>query len=470
MRRFLYLSLAIFFGLLFASWITHGRGVIRNDAARGIEIPAELTVPLQVKAAFDGKQIYFRYRWATPKRNVDYDVVRFEKGKWVRDGVAKSEGDYEDRVSMMIDDGSVPEFAKYGAYVMANPAMWPSADESLEDEVAAHPYLGAKKGQREVGKYLPSTRQRTSDWASVVPEPELARLRAAGYFVDLWTWHVNRTNPIGKADDGAVAEARYSDSGKGVLLSTNWNTQTEQPKLMFDSKKTGHTALSWSDMTGGKVASGQIYLREDEAVPFDPSLAWKDGDTIPRRILRAGSGSASDVAVYGASTWHDGFREVILTRALNTNHPDEDKALVDKGTYTVAFAIHRSTEGSRVHYVSLPVSLGLDREAQVNAVNIADGAVPNWEQPWADVTLFYPGRVAWSTLTSSRHAGSKYIDKGVPVKFRHSEKQLSHYGVEAVFANEIWRQWIMTLFAGLLLIGGFGIAINMLLPSGRKAS
>lgn len=466
MRRLLYLSLAIFFGLLLAAWLTHGRGVIKNDPARGIDIPKDLTLPLQVKAAFDGKQVYVRYRWPTAKRHVDYDVLRYEAGKWVRDGAGQSQDDYEDRVSTMIDDGSVPEFGRYGAYVMANTRMWYTADEATEDEVAAHPYLGVKKGQREVGKYLPATRRRDNDWASVVPEPELSRLRTAGYFVDLWQWRANRTNPIGKADDGAVAEARYSDDGKTLFFGTNWNSQSEQPKLMLDAKKKGQAALAWTDVKSGRLAASDVVLREDEAVPFDPKHAWKDGDTIPRRLLRQGEGSAADVHVHGAATWHEGFRDVTLTRALDTGHPQEDKTIRDKGVYTVAFAIHRTSEGSRFHYVSLPVSLGLDREAQINAVSVEGGGAPSWDQAWTEVTLFYPGRVDWASLSSKRHAGSKYIEKGVPVKFRHSERQLARYGVEAVFANEIWRQWMLTLFAGLLLMGAFGVALNLLLGRG----
>ena len=468
MRRWLYLSLAIFFGLLVASWLTHSQGVIRNDPARGIEIPDEHTIPLQLKAAFDGQRIYVRFRWPTPKRNIEYDMLRYEGGKWVRDGQAKSQGDYEDRVSMMTDDGSVPEFGRYGAYVMANTRMWSDAEGGGEDEVAAHPYLGQKKGQREVGKYLPATRQKPGDWASVVPEPELARLRAAGYFVDLWQWHVNRTNPVGKADDGVVAEARYSDSGKGVVFTTNWDGKAEVPKMMFDPKKAGRRALAWSDVTSGRLSAGDFYLRADQALPFDPAAGWKDGDTLPRRVLQPGEGSAGDVAVYGTPSWSDGLRDVTLTRVLNTGHPDEDKTLVDKGVYSVAFGVHRSAEGgSRFHYVSLPVTMGLDRDAMLKAVNIADGAAPTWEQPWTDVTLFYPGRVAWSTLSSDKHAGSKYIERGVPVRFRHSERQLSHYSIEAVFANEIFRQWMLTLFAGLALIVGFGVAANLLLPRAR---
>src|SRR5690242_1863119 len=105
MRRWLYGCVATFFGLLIAAWITHGKGVIHNDPKRGIEIPNERTVALQVKAAFDSQRVYLRYRWPTPKRVIEYDMLRYQGGKWVRDGQGKSEGDYEDRISTMLDDG-----------------------------------------------------------------------------------------------------------------------------------------------------------------------------------------------------------------------------------------------------------------------------------------------------------------------------------------------------------------------------
>ena len=66
-------------------------------------------------------------------------------------------------------------------------------------------------------------------------------------------------------------------------------------------------------------------------------------------------------------------------------------------------------------------------------------------------------------LNSAKHAGAENIKKGVPVKYRHSEIQLAHYGVEAEFAGEIRRQWLLTLFAGVVLIGGFGFALNQVL-------
>ena len=50
-RMLLYLSLVIFFGMLGVSWLSHGTGVVRNDASRNIFIPDELMMPFQVKAA-----------------------------------------------------------------------------------------------------------------------------------------------------------------------------------------------------------------------------------------------------------------------------------------------------------------------------------------------------------------------------------------------------------------------------------
>jgi hypothetical protein len=92
-----------------------------------------------------------------------------------------------------------------------------------------------------------------------------------------------------------------------------------------------------------------------------------------------------------------------------------------------------------------------------------DGSDPKWDQPWTNVTLFYPGQVSWPHLNSAQHAGAENIKKGVPVKYRHSEVQLAHYGVEREFADAIRQQWLFTLFAGVLLIFGFGIALNLLL-------
>jgi hypothetical protein len=465
-RTFLYLSSFVFVAVLAVAWFTHGTGVIRNDTSRNIYIPDELTMPLQVMAAYNGTDIFFRYRWPSPQPGIYHDMMRFEAGKWVRYGASvagpQPQGIYEDRVTMLVDDGSVPEFARYGGYITIGDRMRFFTGEATADEVKAHPYLGQKRNQTEVRKYLPATRKDINDWGSVAPEEDLAALRAAGYFLDLWHWRAHRSNPIGASDDEFVFDARSGDAGRGPF-GDNWDPELKQPKVMFDPAKLGKRALAWDDIAARKLGFDDTYfISEQNSVPFDAAYTWQEGDTIPRRLLRAGDGSHADISVFGNARWNDGFWDVTLKRKMDTGNAADDKVMVDKGTYTVAFAVHRNASGSRWHNVSLPVSLGLGRDAELTAVRF-NGDTPAWDQAWSEVTLFYPGQVSWPMLNSARHAGADSIKKGVPVKYRHSEEQLANYGVEVEFADEIRRQWLLTLAAGVLLIVAFGVAINGIL-------
>lgn len=466
------IGLALFLGALLISWLTHGTGVIKNDVARNIYIPDELTMPLQVMAAYNGKNMFFRYRWPARQPSIYHDMMKFEGGKWVRYGSsvagAQPQGIYEDRVTMLLDDGGVPEFARYGAYITIGDRMRFFTNEAKAADVKAHPYLGRKRNQVEVRKYLPATRKDIGDWGSVVPESELAALRKAGYFLDLWHWRAHRSNPINASDDEYVFDVRAGDAGKGPFTD-NWDAEKKQPKFMLDPQKTNRRALRWTDLEQRKLGFDDVYfISEENAAPFDATHAWQDGDTIPRRLLRRGDGSHADIKVFGRGLWKDGYWDVTLVRAMDTGNPADDKILVDKRLYNVAFAVHRNALGSRWHNVSLPITLGLGREADLVATRF-EGEEPKWDQPWRTVTLFYPGQVSWPMLNSAKHAGAENIRKGVPVKYRHSEIQLAHYGVEAEFADEIRRQWLLTLFAGVVLIGGFGFALNQVLKRDQGA-
>jgi hypothetical protein len=377
---------------------------------------------------------------------------------------------YEDRVTMLVDDGSVPEFEKYGGYITIGDRMRFFTRKATKKDVQAHPYLGGAKKQEEVRKHLPETRVDIADWRSVVPEDKLAAQRKAGYFLDLWHWRAHRSNPIGASDDEFIAEGRFGDKGRGPFTN-NWDAKLARPQLMFDPARSGgRVALRWEDLAARKLGFDDLYyLRENQAKPYDPDHPWKDGDVIPQRLLRAGDDSHADIKVQGNARWKDGFWDVTLVRAMDTGHPLDDKVFMDQRVYTVAFAVHRDASGSRWHYVSMPKRVGLERSADFRAVKF-QGGEPKWEQPWFDVQLFYPGQVSWPLLNSASHAGAEKIKQGVPLKFRHSEIQLAHYGVEMEFNDEIVRQWRYTLLAGVLLIAGFAIALVMLAPGkeGRR--
>lgn len=467
-RTPLYLSIAtgVFVGVLGLAWVTHGTGVVKNDHARHIYVPEQLTMLLQVKAAYNGQDMFFRYRWVAEKPYLFHDLAKFEGGKWVRQfgsGTGENPDDMiEDRVTMMVDDGGVPEFARYGGYVTIGDRMRFFANAASADEVKRHPYLGQQKKKSDVRKYLPATRSDIDNWASVVSPEELATLRKAGYFLDLWHWRAARSNPIGASDDEYISEFRYGDAGDAPFAS-NWDAEKSQPLFMFDKDKVGRSALSWADVKDRKLGFEDVYyLKKDSALPFDPNLAWKDGDVIPRILLRQPSGSHGDIKPVGEARWRDGYWDVALVRAMQTGHLNDDKQFVEKGTYTLAFAVHRKGAEGRWHYVSLPYSLGIGRAAEIPATKFT-GNTPDWSQPWTEVKLFYPGQVSWPHLNSTQHGGAENIRKGVPVKYRHSEEQLAHYGVEREFAEPIRRQWLLTILAGVALIAGFGVALNLLL-------
>lgn len=397
-------------------------------------------------------------------------MLRFESGKWVVKGRAvpgsQPDGLHEDRIAMMLDDGGVPEFSRYGGYVTIGRRLAGFSDEVPGKQIAAHPYLGAKLKQDEPTKYLPATRTDIDDWSSVVPEDVLKAQRAAGYFLDLWHWRANRSNPVNLADDQFVAEARLSDPGRGMFF-TNWDSNKKLPRLMFDVAKVGHSALKWDDLKAGRITQDSAYaLREDIAVPFDPNATWKEGDTLPRRVVRPGDGSRANIKVVGTARWVDGYWEVVLSRRMDTGNPLEDKILRDRGVYHVAFAVHRQATGGRWHYVSLPFTVGLGRSADIMAQRF-DGDAPIWGSAAKPVTLFYPGQVSWAHVNGPRHPGADKVKAGVPVKFRHSEAELAHYGVEMEFNAAIRRQWLLTLLAGVLLIVGFAVALNATLKSGK---
>lgn len=449
-------SVALFSGVLLYSWITHGTGIVINDAERNISIPPQLTVPLQVQAAYNDTTMFVRYRWPAVRPGILHDVLRYEDGKWITEGSEVPGphplGLHEDRVAMMLDDGSVPAFSRYGGYITIGDGLVGLTDEAPD----------------EVSKYLPMTRNRFGKWDDMAPDGELASLRQAGYFLDLWHWRAGRSNPIGEADDQHIATGRDGDAGSSSY-STNWNGDLSQPKVMFDASAVGYRALNWDDVVAGRISQDQTYaLLQDAAVPFDPESGWQNGDVLPRRILRPGTGSRGDIRVVGQGRWADGYWDVTLTRALDTGHPEDDKILRDHGSYDVAFAIHRDGSGGRWHYVSLPKTLGLAHEADINAARFT-GAAPAWADNWTDVTLFYPGQVTWAMLNSDRHAGASSIARGIPVEARHSPEQLAVYGVEVEFRDAIRRQWLMTLLAGVVLIGAFGLALNATIASRKGA-
>ncbi|OGA45939.1 MAG: hypothetical protein A3G24_26335 [Betaproteobacteria bacterium RIFCSPLOWO2_12_FULL_62_13] len=331
---------------------------------------------LNVQVAYDKKNAYFRFQWKTnkPQPGDAYPVYRFDGKEWKVFGGPRLEKKvfsgtepavYEDRLSMMIDDGSVSGFAAQGCWLTCHDGERDSRKQPSADEVKATAFFQTIK-KADVRKYLPKTRtDANASWDKGVSVDEVAKLKAAGYFLDLVQWRAHRSNPVGMADDGYVLEYRNFDAGKNPF-SSNLDPKTKQPRFMYDAAKFGKKALAVADInkTGTPLVKGQ------NAVPFDPKAGWKAGDMLPRYVVSAkdATGSAADnKQVKGV--WKDGTWTVAWARPLNLANAD-DKPLKEGKVYNFAFAVHDDNITTRGHQVSFVRSLGLGAKADIQAVKL----------------------------------------------------------------------------------------------------
>ena len=263
---------------------------------------------------------------------------------------------------MMVDDGKVPMFKEQGCWLTCHEGQR-DLNPATNAEVAANAAMKAYK-KSDVRKYLPASRSNVSDWKTGKSPEELAKIKAAGGFVDLIQWRGHRTNPVGGADDGYVLEWRNFDAGKNHFAS-NLDAATKQPKFMFDAGKFGSKAVT-ADQVGKK---DNFLIKGENAVPFDPNAGWKAGDMLPRYALTPGDATGSAADNKGFGTWKDGMWTVVVVRPLNLANPD-DKALKAGGVYSVGFAIHDDNITTRGHYVSYVKTVGLGAKADIVAVKL----------------------------------------------------------------------------------------------------
>lgn len=340
----------------------------------------QAVINLAVQAAHDGENLYWRFQWKTrnPYPGSAHPHWRFDGKQWKGFGGPRlnkkvwEDGQpalYEDRLSMMIDDGKVANFAEQGCWLTCHDGMRDSPDVAATADVKAHALLGKVLKKKDVRKYLPSTRlEEDSSWDQTKSVAEIAELKKLGQFVDLMQWRAHRSNPVGMADDGYVLEYRLFDAGK-KMFSKNWNKKAKQPKYMFDAAKVGFKSRTLDQIRD--ISKPSSLIAEANTVPFDPNAGWKVGDLIPEYYLtRTGAkGSAADNSdVKG--TWADGMWTVVWTRKLNTGNPLDDKIMKVGGVYTINFAVHDDNITTRGHHVSWPMTVGIGTKADIAAVSL----------------------------------------------------------------------------------------------------
>jgi hypothetical protein len=331
------------------------------------------SLALTVQVAYDAENAYFRFQWKTKNSypGDGYPYYRFDGKEWKAYGAPRLSAPaykgeqpaiYEDRMSMLIDDGAVPNFRAQGCWVTCHNGSRDAPRQASAAEVAANPFYQAIK-KADVRKYLPFTRTETNaSWDKGVPMDELNKLKAEGKFLDLIQWRAHRSNPVGMADDGYVLDWRNFDAGANPF-SSNMDGKTKQPRYMFKGAD-----KAFSDANPPK--NGGVLLIGQNAIPFDPDAGWKAGDVLPQYTVsaEAAKGSAADNKnVKGI--WKYGTWTVVWARPLNLANPD-DKALKEGQAYTFGFAVHDDNITTRGHQVSFPVTVGFGAQAEIQATKL----------------------------------------------------------------------------------------------------
>jgi hypothetical protein len=208
----------------------------------------------------------------------------------------------------------------------------------------------------------------------------------------------------------------------------NQNITGGNPDYLLDPTTTfGDSTFAWADFW----LTPFFYMTLPNAEMLGPmapnpsALAWADvdpsfvaieGDTVPRRILRAGADSRADITAIGTEfvpstpdgtlgTWH-----VQMQRLLNTTNAD-DITFVSGQQYDVGFEVHLWEYTTRDHYVSFPMTMGVGNTAPASDIVATDISsatptgkfpLPDWGSiPGVRVWLFQPGINTWEFLSGA---------------------------------------------------------------------
>lgn len=384
---------------------------------------------LQTQVAFNDSHIYFRFQWEQPDPGGWlHDMLVYRDGSWQQFGdpspwVTADEdtghsGFYEDRISFLLDDGSVRGFEQFGGWLTVHEGMRSMPSEVPETEVESHDHFGSDGlGKTDIRKFIPQAcagEWWENDWRSVRSQAELDELKGDGVFLDLPMWRAHRSNPKEYGTDHHVLDYRHSDQGRNTYTSQEWNPESG-PTYMWDPDVVEGGALDYERIRNGEFPdqeNGTYALEMEDAVEFAPEIAEWEGAMIPRRPLQEPHGSAADWKATG--TWENEEWTVEMWRELETDHPADTKQFEPGEVYTWSPAVHHGA-GQRWHWVAYPYKLGLGVKPDYLGEQYTKGTTelvareftggkPDWGSIDSyTIPLVFPGVLTWDELVADSH-------------------------------------------------------------------
>lgn len=166
-----------------------GERIVTGKKLEPAPIPGKRgSVTMNVKAAYDAANLYLRLQW--PDQNLKI----------------KPEGKDQAKVTVLLDDGAVPEATRAGCWGVCH-------DDA--NGMASHP-----AGQ-DIKKYLAKSRikiTRQGGGLNYKTDAEIAALAASGHYLEYWQAHLNSGKPA-TATAGHILKAREATTPGAVKAS-----------------------------------------------------------------------------------------------------------------------------------------------------------------------------------------------------------------------------------------------------------
>lgn len=209
------------------------------------------SIPVNVKVAHDGENFYMRLEWT-------------EQGK---NGFPAMDPDYETKVTVMFDDGSVSEATRAGCW------------GTCHDDASG---MASNTGP-ELKKYLSKSRTkntRTGGGTNYKADSDIAALEASGTFLEYWQARLNHDqDPV--AVDGYILKSRDENTNPAVTVT---NQYLHGKWIVVFSRPLNVTGEYRKAIERGKIYSFGIAIHDAHAakrfhhVSFEHTFVLDAGD------------------------------------------------------------------------------------------------------------------------------------------------------------------------------------------------
>ncbi|MBI1732502.1 MAG: cytochrome c-552 precursor [Gammaproteobacteria bacterium] len=209
------------------------------------------SVSVNVKTAHDGERLYVRLQWQEPARSQG----------------AKMDPDFESKITMMLDDGSVSEAVRSGCWGACH-----------DDAVG----MASAAAGSELTKYLARSRTkvaRSGGGENYKPAAELDQLLQQGVFMEFWQAKLNKgAAPL--AVDGYILDQRHKNETPAIQAEGGMEGGAWTVTL---SRKLSGAGPRHKDIVPGKTYSVGFALHSDHAehrfhhISFEHTLAVDQG-------------------------------------------------------------------------------------------------------------------------------------------------------------------------------------------------